>query len=58
MSTLSGRQAKELSESLRDAFLPDALDELLYFGLDKRREDITLAADYRSRVFQLIRTAR
>jgi Trypsin-like peptidase domain/Effector-associated domain 1 len=57
MSTLSGRQAKELSEGLRDAFLADALDEFLYFVLDKRREDITLASDYRSRVFRLIRTA-
>jgi hypothetical protein len=57
VSTLSGRQAKELSEGLRDAFLPDALDELLYFGLDKRREDITMAEDYRSRVFRLIRAA-
>jgi hypothetical protein len=57
VSTLSGRQAKELSDALRDAFLPDALDEFLYFVLDKRREDITLAPDYRSRVFRLIRTA-
>ena len=57
MSTLSGHQAKELSEGLRNAFLPDALDEFLYFALDKRREDITLAPDYRSRIFRLIRTA-
>ena len=57
MSTLNGRQAKELSEGLRDAFLPDALDELMYFSLDKRREDITLASDYRARVFRLIRAA-
>jgi Effector-associated domain 1/Trypsin-like peptidase domain len=57
VSTLNGRQAEQLSAGLRDAFLPDALDELLYYALGKRREDITLGPDYRSRVFRLIRVA-
>jgi Trypsin-like peptidase domain/Effector-associated domain 1 len=57
VGTLSGRLAEQLSDGLREAFLADALDELLLFALDRRREDITLATDYRSRAFKLIRTA-
>ena len=57
MGQLSGSQASQLSEALRDAFVPDALDELLFFALDVRREDITMAGSYRTRVFQLIRHA-
>jgi hypothetical protein len=54
---LKGGQVGRLSEALRDAFLPDELDELLYVECDVRREDITMANDYRARVFQLIRAA-
>lgn len=54
---LNGRQVGELGEALRDAFLPDALDELLFVALDIRRDDITMASDYRTRVFQIIRSA-
>jgi hypothetical protein len=57
MGTLTGSQASQLSEALRDAFLPDALDELMFFALNRRREDITMAANYRAQVFQLIRSA-
>lgn len=57
MGELNGRQVGELSEALRDAFLPDALDELLFVALDIRRDDITMASDYRARVFQIIRSA-
>ena len=57
MSSLKGSQVGQLSEALRDAFFPDALDELLFVALDARREDITLANDYRARVFRIIRYA-
>ena len=57
MGTLTGSQASQLSEALRDAFLPDALDELLFFALNRRREDVTMASNYRAQVFQLIRSA-
>ena len=57
MASVNGRQRSQLSDALRDAFLPAALDELLYFGLDVRREDLTLADDYRTRVFHIIRKA-
>ena len=57
MGQLSGIQASQLSEALRDAFLPEALDELLFFTLNVRREDVTMADGYRARVFQLIRHA-
>jgi hypothetical protein len=57
LGELKGGQVGQLSEALRDAFLPDALDELLYVELDIRRDDITMANDYRTRVFQIIRAA-
>ncbi len=57
MGSLTGSQARQLSEALRDAFLPDALDELLFFALSLRREDITMASNYRAQVFQVIRAA-
>jgi hypothetical protein len=57
VSQLNGGQASRLSDALREAFLPGALDEMLYYMLDVRREDITLADNYRSRAFQLIRQA-
>ncbi len=57
MGHLSGSQASQLSEALRDTFLPEAFDELLFFALSIRREDITMADGYRARVFQLIRHA-
>jgi Trypsin-like peptidase domain/Effector-associated domain 1 len=57
MGQVDGRQASQLSEGLREAFTPDALDEVLFYALDVRREDITLADNYRARVFQLIRQA-
>ena len=57
MGSLSGSQASALSEALRDAFLPDTLDELLYFALDTRREDITVAPNFRTQVFHIIRAA-
>jgi Trypsin-like peptidase domain/Effector-associated domain 1 len=57
LGELKGGQVGRLSEALRDAFLPDELDELLYVEFDIRREDVTMANDYRARVFQLIRAA-
>lgn len=55
MSEITGAQARRLSDALRDAFRPDALDEFLYYMLDVRREDLTLADTYPARAFQLIR---
>jgi hypothetical protein len=55
MAQLNGAQAKRLSEALRDAFAPDALDEFLFYMLDVRREDLSLADAYTTRAFQLIR---
>jgi S1-C subfamily serine protease len=57
MSELNGRQVGELSEALRDAFLPDALDELLLVKLNSKRYEITMANDYRTRVFWIIVSA-
>ncbi len=57
MGELNGSQVGELSEALRDAFIPDALDELLFVKFDVRRDDITMANDYRTRVFHIIRSA-
>jgi len=57
MGSLGGNQARRLSDALREAFLPDALDELLYYALDIRRADITMGADYRTQVFHIIRSA-
>ena len=55
---LSGQTAKLLSDALRSAFLPPRLDELLLFALDRHRHDITLANDYQSVVYDIIRTAK
>jgi hypothetical protein len=57
LGELKGSQVGRLSEALRDAFLPDALDELLYVEFDIRRHEITMANDYRTRVFHIIRAA-
>ena len=55
MAHLNGAQTKRLSDALRDAFEPDNLDMFLYYMLDVRREDYTLADTYRARAHQLIR---
>ncbi|HEY3907495.1 MAG TPA: trypsin-like peptidase domain-containing protein [Streptosporangiaceae bacterium] len=55
MAQITGAQAQRLSEALRTAFGPDALDEFLFYMLDLRREDLTLADAYTTRAFQLIR---
>jgi Trypsin-like peptidase domain/Effector-associated domain 1 len=57
MGQLSGRQARQLSEALLDAFLPDAFDQLLYYGLEIRRANISMADSYSTRVFHVIRQA-
>lgn len=57
MCAFHGPQARLLSDALREAFLPERLDELLYFGLDRRRADITMAGDYQGRVYDIIRAA-
>jgi hypothetical protein len=55
MAQLNGVQTKRLSEALRDAFGPDALDEFLFYMLDVRREDLSLADVYTTRTFRLVR---
>lgn len=57
MSQLSGARAARLRDALLDNFLPGALDELLFYGLEIRREQVTTADNYRTRVFALIRDA-
>ena len=57
MGQVSGKQASRLSDALRDAFLPDQLDQLLLYALEKRRWDLTLDNDYPTRMFWMIRHA-
>jgi hypothetical protein len=57
MGQVNGKQASWLSDALRDAFPPDRLDELLFYALNTRREDLTLDNDYRTRVFWILRHA-
>ncbi|GLY92936.1 effector-associated domain EAD1-containing protein [Actinoplanes sp. NBRC 103695] len=54
---LDGRTAKRLSDALLDAFGPQRLDELLFYRLSKDRARITMAGNYESIVFDLIRAA-
>jgi hypothetical protein len=54
---IDGPAARQLSEALLDAFSPERLDEMLYFRLSKVRARITMADNYETRVFQLIRAA-
>ena len=57
MGQLSGKQTSRLSDALRDAFPPDGLDQLLFYALNIRREDLTLDNDYRTRLFRILRQA-
>jgi hypothetical protein len=57
MCAFHGPRARLLSDALREAFLPERLDELLFYGLDRRRVDITMAGDYQGRVYDIIRAA-
>lgn len=52
-----GPAARQLSEALLDAFSPERLDEMLYFRLSKDRARITMAGNYETRVYELIRAA-
>ena len=54
---IDGRTAYQLSEALLDAFLPDQLDQLLYYRLDRQRHRISMKASYDAIVFDVIRTA-
>ena len=54
MCAFHGPPARMLSDGLREAFLPERLDELLLYGLGRRRVDITMAGDYQSRVYDII----
>jgi hypothetical protein len=57
MAQLSGKQTGQLSDALRDAFLPDGLDQLLLYALEIRREDLSLDGDYRARLYSILRHA-
>jgi len=57
VTQLTGSQAAQLRDALLDGFTPDALDELLYYALSLRRAEISLADNYRTRIFHLIRDA-
>jgi hypothetical protein len=54
---LDGRTAKRLSEALMDAFAPQRLDEMLYYRLSRDRARITMAGNYESIVYDLVRAA-
>ncbi|MGW6742141.1 effector-associated domain EAD1-containing protein [Streptomyces sp. NPDC055025] len=54
---MNGRIAHQFSEALLDAYLPEQLDQLLYYRLDKQRHRITMKTSYDAVVFDLIRTA-
>jgi hypothetical protein len=54
---IGGATARLLSEALLDAFLPDRLDQMLYYRLDKRRHRISMKTDYESIVFDVIMAA-
>ena len=54
---LDGRTARGLSESLLDAFAPQRLDEMLFYRLSKDRARITMAGNYESIVYEVIRAA-
>ena len=54
---LTGQQKQEFWEALRDAFNVARLKEMVLFGLGKRLDDISLGADFRQIVFDLIQDA-
>ncbi|MGW8877652.1 effector-associated domain EAD1-containing protein [Streptomyces mirabilis] len=54
---MDGRVAHQFSEALLDAFLPEQLDQLLYYRLDKQRHRISMKTSYDAVVFDLIRAA-
>lgn len=54
---IDGPAARQLSEALLDAFIPERLDEMLYFRLSKDRARITMARNYETLVYELIRAA-
>lgn len=53
----SGQQAQKLSNAIRRTFSPEELDRLLYYALDMSRADITLASDYQTRAYDVLRSA-
>ena len=55
---LNGRQVEQLSKIIRSAFELAHFDQMLYFRLDKNRQDIALGDDYRTIVFRTIRSAQ
>ncbi|MEU4564535.1 effector-associated domain EAD1-containing protein [Actinoplanes sp. NPDC023936] len=54
---IDGVTARHLSEALLDAFLPDRLDQMLFYRLGKHRHRISMKSDYESIVFDLIMAA-
>jgi Effector-associated domain 1 len=54
---VAGEVARELSEALLDAYQPERLDQMLYYELGRDRARITMAGDYETVVFRLIRAA-
>lgn len=56
--TLTGPQARQFSQALLNAFPnPNRLDDVLWFYLNKRRPEITLADDLQTRVSHILRDA-
>lgn len=56
---MDGPALGRLSDSLRRAFFPpERFDEFLYYALDITRQNISMARDYRSLVFDVLRAAQ
>ncbi len=58
MLQLDGRQSRELSEALRDAFDHASLTRMLFYGLDRKLQDISLDSNMQTVVFELLMASR
>ena len=54
---MQGRELLAASQALRDAFTPDDFDQLLFFYLDKRRENLAGPGNFQTVVYQVLRKA-
>ena len=54
---MQGRELLAASEALRDAFTLDEFDQLLFFYLDRRRENLAGPGNFQTVVFQVLRKA-
>ncbi len=57
MDKLTGSQYQQLTNALFDAFNVQRFEQMLQFKLDKRLDRITLAADFQTVIFEVIKDA-